>query len=535
MTRILICDDEGIVRQSLQFMIQKAFGEECEVESARNGRTAIELAESFHPDIILMDIQMPGINGIEAMQEIRKEQKHVVFIVLTAYDKFEYTQKSIDIGVLSYLTKPIKKDVLTETLRRAMRQVKERREKARNDLMIKEKLEAVIPMIEGGFVYSILMEGNMREEYMGYRELLNIEEDYGYVMVIECGDELRKGELTNTVGSGIKLQKHFMVFRDTVKEATGGIVSTLMANKVIVMIPCSEEKEEYSQRVMKIENTRSLLRKLEQQTELKYKAGIGTVRIWKDMGESYQEALESVRQTVGKVIHAKDINTRCVYENDYPVELEKQLFDAVKTGDIEKTRMYGEDYMDWMQSYEPVLKNVVRLKAMEFVLFAEHIAYLQGGISQYRFADREGYMELLLSLRSYQELRIWFLRKMEESVCHIARKQQMKTDSVVEQAKIYIGQHFNGELSLEEMAREVGISPYYLSKLFKETEGTGYMEYTTKLRMDYAKTQLASTDKSIKEICRDSGYQDPNYFSRIFKKWTGITPTEFREGGNASC
>ena len=112
MTKILICDDEGIVRQSLQFMIEKAFGDECELEFARNGRTAIELAESFHPDIILMDIQMPGINGIEAMQEIRREDKHVVFIVLTAYDKFEYTQKSIDIGVLSYLTKPINKDVL---------------------------------------------------------------------------------------------------------------------------------------------------------------------------------------------------------------------------------------------------------------------------------------------------------------------------------------------------------------------------------------------------------------------------------------
>lgn len=105
MTKILICDDEGIVRQSLQFMIEKAFGDECELEFARNGRTAIELAESFHPDIILMDIQMPGINGIEAMQEIRREDKHVVFIVLTAYDKFEYTQKSIDIGVLSYLIK----------------------------------------------------------------------------------------------------------------------------------------------------------------------------------------------------------------------------------------------------------------------------------------------------------------------------------------------------------------------------------------------------------------------------------------------
>lgn len=105
--RILICDDEGIVQQAIRFMIQKSFGDEFEIESAKNGRMAIELAESFRPDIILMDIQMPGINGIEAMEEIKREHKNIIFIVLTAYDKFEYSQKAIDIGVMSYLTKPI--------------------------------------------------------------------------------------------------------------------------------------------------------------------------------------------------------------------------------------------------------------------------------------------------------------------------------------------------------------------------------------------------------------------------------------------
>ena len=225
-----------------------------------------------------------------------------------------------------------------------------------------------------------------------------------------------------------------------------------------------------------------------------------------------REALESVHQTVGKVIHASDISTSCGYADDYPIDLEKQLFEAVRVGDVENTRILGERYMDWMQGYEPKLKN-------------------QGGLAEYRFEDREGYMELLLSFNSYQELRYWFLKKLDESVSHIARKQQTKTDSVVEHAKKYIGEHFNKELSLEEMAKEVGISPYYLSKLFKESEGTGYIEYTTKLRMDYAKEQLGSTDRSVKEICRDAGYQDPNYFSRIFKKWTGMTPTEYRGGG----
>lgn len=530
MTRILICDDEGIVRESLTFMIEKSFGDECETESAKNGRTAIELAESFHPDIILMDIQMPGINGIEAMQEIRRENKNVVFIVLTAYDKFEYTQRSIDVGVLAYLTKPINRDTLTETLRKAMRKVKERKEKVRSDLKIKEKLEAVIPVIENGFVYSILLEGSGEEEHMGYRELLNIEQEYGYAMVIECGDEMRKGVLSNTVGAGIKLQKHYLVFREMIKEATDGIVGALMANKVIVIVPCQETKESYDSRVMKIENTRGMLRKLEQQIELKFKAGIGSVKRLDSMSESYREAMETVRQGVGKVIHAKDLPVSCVYEDSYPYEMEQDLFDAVSKGNQERTRELGSGFINWMENHVPDLNSVTRLKAMEFVLWAEHLAYSQGGMV-YRLSSREGYLEMLTSFKSYEEMGVWFVKKMEDASRHIAMNHKEKTDNVVEKAKTYIRSNFSRELSLEEMAKEVGISPYYLSKLFKEAEGVNYIDYLTSLRMEYAKEQLKTSEKSIKEICHESGYGDPNYFSRIFKKWTGITPTEFREGG----
>lgn len=529
MIKILICDDEGIVQESIRFMIQKSFGHECELESAKNGRIAIELAETFRPDIVFMDIQMPGINGIEAMQEIRRENKNIVFIVLTAYDKFEYTQKSIDVGVLAYLTKPIKRDILVETLRKAIRQVQSRKEKASHDLKVKEKLEAVIPIIENGFVYSVLLGGNEEENHLGYRELLNVNAEYGYVMVIECGDGFHKGQLTNTVGAGIKLEKHYMVFREEVKAATYGVVGALMANKVIVLIPCVSGEEEYEQRIIKIENTRSMLRKLEHQIELKFKAGIGFVKKWESMSDSYREARDTVQQGMGKVIHAGDLQVSCVYEEDYPIELERQLFAAVGNGDMEETRRISGCYAFWMKSAFPEITNAVRLKAMEFVLWAERMAYMQGGLV-YHFSDREGYMEVLISLRSHEELELWFIQKMGEATRHIAMRQQERTDSVVDKAKGYIAVHFLGELSLEEMAKEVGISPYYLSKLFKEVEGVNYIDYVTKLRITYAKERLTGSDKSVKEVCYESGYGDPNYFSRIFKKWVGVTPTEYREG-----
>ena len=116
----MLADDEGIVIDSLKFIIQKEFGDECRVEYAKTGRNVIELAENFHPDIAVMDIQMPGINGIDAMREIRKTNDSVVFIVMSAYDKFDYAKEAMKLGAIEYITKPMERNRIIAALNKAM-------------------------------------------------------------------------------------------------------------------------------------------------------------------------------------------------------------------------------------------------------------------------------------------------------------------------------------------------------------------------------------------------------------------------------
>ncbi|MBO4242926.1 MAG: response regulator, partial [Clostridiales bacterium] len=123
MYRIMLADDEGIVIDSLKFILEKNFTENFEIESAKTGRSVIELAESFRPDIAFMDIQMPGINGIDAMREIRKTNPKTVFIVLSAYDKFDYAKEAINLGVLEYVNKPFDKDKIRNVMTKAMAEV----------------------------------------------------------------------------------------------------------------------------------------------------------------------------------------------------------------------------------------------------------------------------------------------------------------------------------------------------------------------------------------------------------------------------
>ena len=104
MFRILLADDEGIMLESLKKIITTSFGSECDIRCVKTGRGVVEMAESFHPDIAFVDIHMPGLSGIQAIQEIRKVDKEMIIIIITAYDKFSYAKEAVNLGVMEYLT-----------------------------------------------------------------------------------------------------------------------------------------------------------------------------------------------------------------------------------------------------------------------------------------------------------------------------------------------------------------------------------------------------------------------------------------------
>lgn len=532
MYKIMIADDEGIVIDALKFIIQKNFGDSCVIESAKSGRSVIELAETFRPDIALMDIQMPGINGIEAMKEIRKENTNIIFVVISAFDKFDYAKEAINLGVLEYVNKPIEQNKIVEILKRAMKMVDGERERRSNDLRIREKLEIVVPVIETGFIYSVLFQENYAEETDNYKSLLGIEEDSGFMMVIECGENSQNGHFTNPIGSGVKVQSFYQVLRTIVKEFFPvSAVGSIMSNKVIVFIPSEmpSEDTEYDARIELIEKTRKLVRLLRQKIDVYFRIGIGGVAPLGEIENSYKEALKSLQFAQGSVVHAADLPIKLEYEKDYPIETENRLFDKVEEGDVNGADAEARSFFDWMVENYSGQDADIRLKTLEFVLWAEKIAYLSGGMT-YRFTARHDYLGTINSMKDYEELRSWFLAKISDASRNVESKKQESSLSMVEKAKEYMQENYAKDLSLDDVSKTVNISPYYFSKLFKEEEGRNFIDYLTEIRIDKAKELLMDKNLSMKEICAAVGYSDPNYFSRSFKKNVGVTPTEYREG-----
>ena len=528
MYRIMLADDEGIVIDSLKFIIENNFPGECEIQSAKTGRSVIELAETFRPDIAFMDIRMPGINGIEAMKEIKKNNSNIVFIVLSAYDKFDYAKEAINLGVLEYINKPFDKMRIVDVLKKAMSAVDSERKTRREELEIKEKFETVMPIIENGLIQNLLFREHFQEDIDNYMNLLGIKEQFGYMMAIVSGSEQVGNYMKGAVPASIELQNNYSDLRLIIDDYFHGVIGSVMGNKLPVLIPYEKGELSYNKRTEIVEKARQMSHKLDHHFGIKFRIGIGSVRPIANVSESYSEAIAVLVRSEERVAHADDVSVSCEYDESYPLQYEKRLFAAVEAGQVREATDEATRFFDWMNNSSGGTVSDIRLKVLEFVLWAERLAYGRGG-HVYHFRSRSEYLPEVCSIENSNELRLWFVKHIEKAVTMINSAHEDKTVSAVDKAKDYIDANFSKDLSLDDISRKFDISPYYFSKLFKNKTGVNFIDYLTNIRIERAKELLADSDASMKEICSDVGYSDPNYFSRIFKKVTGVTPTEYKE------
>lgn len=527
MYRIMLADDEGIMLEALRNIIKSNFGEECEIACAKTGRAVVELAESFRPDIAFMDIQMPGLNGIQAMREIQKYNRNMIFIVISAYDKFSYAREAINLGVLEYLTKPVNKRVIVDVCMKAMRKVDEARKKRSDDLEIREKLETVLPILESGYLYNLLLPDTFFDYNEKYRQLMGIEEDYGFMIVVEFGDNDENGILTNAVGAGVRAEKYYPQLRETAKEFFHCLVGPVMGNRVVLLIPCAKENVTYEERVHILTRARNMVHKLESRIDSKFRAGIGRTKKAENMKESYTEAMQALREEDSHVVHINDI-TLSSREEEYPEELENQYLQRALNRDLAGALESVESLFAWMEGHYEGEKEEMQMKVLELLMRLQKRAFSKGR-SGYGLRNRGHYIQELQAMKNEEELKNWFWEETREVCRNMETAREKQSESIMEKAKAYIRSNYRKDLTLDEVSRVVDISPYYFSKLFKQETGENFIEYLTKIRIKNAEVLLKDSDYSIKEICALSGYGDPNYFSRIFKKYEGVTPSEYRE------
>lgn len=532
--KILLVDDEAIVLDSLEHILTRAFPGEFIFYRAMSGRELIEVADQEKPDLVILDLQMPGIQGLQAIQDVLRRQPELLFIILSAYERFELAQEAISLSAFAYMTKPFSQEEIVQVIQQAMAELRRRREVQATRLRHQDLAARYLPILTRDFIYAQILENASHQDNQQMLSALGHDIKYGRMAILTWS---AKDTLADEVSPETwakfqeQVERHQAWLERKLELAFPGIlIGALMSRSIVTFLPAEASDELLSVRSAQIERMRQVLHQADEQIEgIRFRFSFGPIRTIEDLHDSYKQASEALRFSHNSVVHADDIPLSCDYSPDYPIDLEDALFEAVNQGKPEESSLIAGEFFEWMLSSYPEAYDSIRLKALEFVLLAEQKAYLSGG-KTYTFESRQNYFQELFERGSAGQLKDWFVQKITAACSAVRDQRGEKLGSLIREACDYIDRNYAEEITLDLLCGRVHLSPYYFSKLFKEQTGENFIDYLTRTRLTHAATILRSTDLSIKEISAETGYQDANYFSRLFKRWYQCTPSEYREG-----
>ncbi|SDX95860.1 two-component system, response regulator YesN [Evansella caseinilytica] len=506
MVKLLIVDDEEIERRSMELILAKAFPD-LAIREAKNGKVAVELARSFKPDLILMDIKMPGMNGLDAVEQIKKDGSTAKFIMVTAYDTFDYAKQAIKLGAKDYILKPSKVSEMITTVGHVIEQINA--EKAAHAEQRKQKLhfQKSKRVIETDMVTQLLFDHVHDVHIDMLMDMLDIK-SIGQMFVLVV--LLPEG-----------LENQYPAIVDRVKQEGNVWVGALYGRQFPVIVFRDEAKTYRSQAGAIIRNS---LKAMERNMEQGWFVGIGDVYdSIDDIKKSYHQAVIALMDTARPMKYRFYADVP-VGDNQCDRQLDKYrtkaFFDQVRLGEWDKIT---QKLTMLIQCYE---KEAAPLqKAQQRIL--EMVWMIARILDEMNVQMEWKHIELhSRTYRQFVEEITLFLGRVKAK--YIAYYHDLEVDSM-QQVKQYIIAHSNEDISLDLLADQVGLSPIYISKMFKEKLGINYIDFLTECRIEKAKALLADPEKSIKEITFDSGYHDPNYFSKVFKRLTGVSPKAYRE------
>lgn len=519
MYRLMVFDDEQIVIEAVKHIVSNEIKNIQVTQTARSGREAIEKARNERPDIILTDIRMPGINGLEAVKEIKKIHNNIKFVVVSVYEYFEYAKQAVELGVIDYLTKPVNKVRLVETLERITRQLDEEKLKYDQELETKEKIDRMVSIAEHSFIYSLLL--SQQVNFNEYKTLFDIKSDTGYVFILTFQGKHDRERFSE---SG-QIQKVYTLFKDSLKYKYQCIIGPIMLDRVVGYIAQSVD-DHYQQRVQAITYLEEVVLRAEQEFDVDLKVGIGKVHEHQNIMVSYQEALKALNYLDSKIIHIDDIAPNL---SDAGLEIfteERKLINSIEKGDAQLCINILTDIFTKHEGFFE--KENLRSRIIELMIVAHRIAF-ESGVENDEYIEYGEYIKKLLGCSTGEQFKQMCMERLRYIACKINKIKGKTIGIIVDKANRIINERFNQELTLDGISKELYISPQYFSRLYKQEMGVNFIEQLTLVRMQSAKKLMEQGEYSIKEICYMSGYSDPNYFSRLFKKFEGVSPSAYHK------
>lgn len=534
--KVLLVDDELHITRNLEKVIPwEMLGLEV-AGTAKNGVEALDLLEQSKADLILCDIRMPVMDGLELVRRIREQGLDLDVIMLSGYQDFTYTRAAIQFGVKDYVLKPIPYDELTGVIARVMNEQRARRRKAKDE---ERKIGQMINMANEKILYDVLMDYTVitPDSLLTAGVEGQIDDPVYTVIVLDLnvGSEDAQ-DWREWTAKERKMWNYSIisVLRRTLQKAAlpHAVIQTRDGEWCVLIQSAGEA---LSQEQM-AEWTRHLLAAVRTEAAHKLNAGIfaGQAALI-DLAVAYKTVQRGMQLAVGG-----DGMAFFGVEKCQAVEPERVMWDTaerlvggLKRGDPDKVNDELSRLADHMQHAGDIpterLRAMLHFVALHLMRELKEAGLLprdQEEVFWRKLDGRFGVKDLLAAIR-------------QASSVGVARSTDKRKHShrQMGDAKAFIDRNLFRDLSVEEAASFVGLSTSHFSLLFKQTYGETFIEYVTRERMERAKSLLADTALSVSQIAKEVGYAERRYFTKVFMKYTGHNPSEFRaarQGGQAA-
>ncbi len=508
--KLMIVDDDRQIREGIRYGIDWETVGIDQVRDYPNGRAALEELKDFKPDIILADIRMPQMNGLEFLHEVRKFDSEARFLILSAYADFDYAREALRNGANDYELKPVRMERLIQLVDRQVRDIREMRLQMEREEQ-EEKLRYAL--------YHPEEERDLSEIILGLLGKAGSDRPVRILVNkirIEYGDEREIGK------SEVEHELEGMA------DYFGGIFLRMERDRckeiILFFCPGTVSVLQMYQQKIEIKNRIQAINERMKEERVTATAGIsdghssrGIYRAWQEAGEALEESFYIGR---GAVIFWEGLREDSIWTEEKTEVLCKAVLQAGERADKEalgqavtKLKRYAADARPGKGQLKEFLMRIVHelTKNMEDYLSPEGMrtAWEQ---AEYLEEYIQAFGEFLLEVADQK-----------------AQKQRLDLFSPTVAAAVkYLEKHFSEPVTIEKVAEELKKSPNYLSSIFKRETGRPFTDYLLRIRMEEARRLLQNTSFPVKMIAERVGYSDYVYFSKLFKKTFGCSASDCR-------
>ncbi|UQZ85753.1 putative response regulatory protein [Paenibacillus konkukensis] len=545
MYKLILVEDEEEVRESV---VQEIDWASCGFEvadTAENGSEAMELIEKWAPDVVVTDIRMPFMDGLQLSEWIRGKYPMTKIIILTGYDEFEYAQKAVKMHIDEYVLKPFSTQELMQALAKIKRLIDEEIARKENVLTLQEHYRQSLPVLREVFLGSLmnrkLPRAEIEQKSLNYNvkidgasfvvSVLSMDNPGGEEAADPNGRRAGSQSLKYSKDQELKLFAILNISEEIVNKYEAGIVFLHNGNLVLLTAAAETDQEAVSKRTASV--LEEIRQSIEKYVKLSVTIGVGTVTAdIANVSYSYKSAVMALdyRLILGnnRIIMIDDVEKRAVEKLQFDELKEHALIRCIKVGTLQEMKELVDELFQGIEAAPVSFKDyqIYLLEMLTAILKAAKDA--NPDLDPVLGASFNPFAEIH-KLTNPQEAKDWIAGLCGRLMSSIVSERQSSYKSLVDKAKAYALAHYHeSDISINKVCSHLHISAGYFSGIFKKETRMTFVGYLLHIRMEAAKEMLRTTDLKTFEIAEKVGYSEPNYFSYSFRKYVGVSPKEYK-------